>query len=73
MKMVLCWILLLDLTTYQPRSQGSLLPVLRSSVGRVGENPRNEVDYLLDSKVMYLSHAMCRVTSAALILSLYKY
>ena len=29
--------------------------------------------YLLDSKVMYLSHAMWRVTSVALILSLYKY
>ena len=27
----------------QPRSQGSLLPALRSSVGRVGENPGNEV------------------------------
>ena len=38
--------------TSQPRSQGSLLPALRSererdpgnSVGRVGENPGNEVD-----------------------------
>ena len=29
----------------QPRSQGSLLPALRSSVGRVGENPENEVVY----------------------------
>ena len=27
----------------QPRSQGSLLPSLRSSVGRVGKNPGNEV------------------------------
>ena len=27
----------------QPRSQGSLLPALRSSVGQVGENPGNEV------------------------------
>ena len=27
----------------QPRSQGSLLPALRSSVGRVGKNPGNEV------------------------------
>ena len=27
----------------QPRSQGSLLPALRSSVGRVGESPGNEV------------------------------
>ena len=29
----------------QPRSQGSLLPALRSFVGRVGENPENEVVY----------------------------
>ena len=29
--------------TVQPRSQGSLLPALRS-VGRVGENPGNEVE-----------------------------
>ena len=28
---------------HQPRSQGSLLPALR--IGRVGENPRNEVDF----------------------------
>ena len=27
----------------QPRSQGSLLPALRSERGRVGENPGNEV------------------------------
>ena len=27
----------------QPRSQGSLLPALRSSVGRVGENHENDV------------------------------
>ena len=27
----------------QPHSQGSLLPALRSSVGRVGENSGNEV------------------------------
>ena len=27
---------------FHPRSQGSLLPALRSSVGRVGENPGNE-------------------------------
>ena len=27
----------------QPHSQGSLLPTLWSSVGRVGENPGNEV------------------------------
>ena len=33
------------LQAYQPRSQGSLLPALlrRSAVGRVGENPGNEV------------------------------
>ena len=29
----------------QPRSQGSLLPALRSSIGRVGENPGNEVGF----------------------------
>ena len=28
----------------QPRSQGSPLPTLSCSVGRVGENPGNEVD-----------------------------
>ena len=28
---------------HQPRSQGSLLPALW--IGRVGENPRNEVDF----------------------------
>ena len=28
----------------QPRSQGSLLPALSRSVGRVGENPGNEVE-----------------------------
>ena len=27
----------------QPRPQGSLLPALSCSVGRVGENPENEV------------------------------
>ena len=35
------------MTPCQPRSQGSLLPALPSrSVGRVGENPGNEVDSL---------------------------
>ena len=29
----------------QPRSQDSLLPALRSFVGRVGENPGNEVGF----------------------------
>ena len=31
-------------STAQPRSQGSLLPALRSERGRVGENPGNEVE-----------------------------
>ena len=37
----------MDLHLVQPRSQGSLLPVLRSDrgVGRVGENPLNEVAF----------------------------
>ena len=38
------WLLIgLNLYKRQPQSQGSLLPTLRSSVGRVGENPGNEV------------------------------
>ena len=30
---------------FHPRSQDSLLPALRSSVGRVGENPGKEVGF----------------------------
>ena len=41
---VFSWLLIgLNLYKRQPQSQGSLLPTLRSSVGRVGENPGNEV------------------------------
>ena len=37
----------------QPRSQGSLLPALRSERGWVGENPGNEVDKI---KQVWLKH-----------------
>ena len=33
----------------QPRSQGSPLPAVSCSVGRVGENPGNEVDEISDA------------------------
>ena len=56
--------------TSQPRSQGSLLPALRSererdpgnSVGRVGENPGNEVDDF-NWKYIHLWHALEETTS----------
>ena len=40
-------VVLMDLHLVQPRSQSSLLPALRSErgVGRVGENPGNEVAF----------------------------
>ena len=40
-------VVLIDLHLVQTRSQGSLLPALRSErgVGQVGENPRNEVAF----------------------------
>ena len=38
----------LEVMQLQPRSQGSLLPALRS-VGQVGENPGNEVDAAEDN------------------------
>ena len=38
-----------DLVIIQPRSQGSLLPALFRSVGRVGENPGNEVGHYSSS------------------------
>ena len=39
----ICYRVLQQKREFQPRSQGSLLPALRSERGQVGENPGNEV------------------------------
>ena len=54
---------------YQPRSQGSLLPALRSERerGRVGENPGNKVEWyifvsaLLDPEAIKVSKMLFHI------------
>ena len=56
----------------QPRSQGSLLPALRSSVGRVGENLGNEVGIPVEqNNPAYLKEFLVKICSFSRLITKY--